>query len=300
MLKVIDISDHNCVIDFNKVKKEVDGVIIRVGRRGTETGALIIDKRAKSNLAGANAAGIPIGVYFFTEAISEAEAREEARYTMQLVKGYKLTLPIFIDSEDVGTSARANHNRIARDKRTAILSAFCDEVQKEGYAAGVYASEYWYKTYLNVNDLNYFLWVAKYSAIEPSIAWNAWQYTDRGRVNGISGNVDISRYNDTVVKPATPTKSNEEIADEVIAGKWGNGSDRKAKLNAAGYDYNAIQAIVNAKLKPKDTTTYYTIKKGDTLTAIAKKYGTTVAKLKKLNNIPNANKIYAGQKLKIK
>lgn len=101
-------------------------------------------------------------------------------------------------------------------------------------------------------------------------------------------------------KPAKKTIS--EIAAEVIAGKWGNGETRKKKLTEAGYSYTEIQAEVNKRLTGNTSSSSaktYTVKKGDTLTAIAKKYGTTVAKLKKANNIANANKIYVGQKLKI-
>ena len=303
MLKVIDISEFNGAIDFKKVSKEVNGVIIRAGYRGYSSGTLVVDKRYKANIAGAKAAGIPIGVYFVTQAITEAEARAEARFTMDLVKGYKLNMPMFIDSEDAGRGAgRADHGKLSRDKRTAILKAFCEECQREGYVTGIYASESWYKSYLNLSELaNFFIWVAKYSANAPSIKYNAWQYTSVGRINGINSNVDISRYDNSDIKPIpTPKKSNEEIADEVIAGKWGNGDDRKNKLKAAGYDYNEIQKIVNNKLKPKTTKEYYTVKKGDNLTKIAKKYGTTVNKLKVLNGIKNANLIYAGQKIRIK
>ncbi len=303
MLKVIDISQFNGAVDFAKVAKSVEGVIIRAGYRGYSSGTLVKDSRFSSNIAGASAAAMPIGVYFVTQAISEAEARQEARYTMDLVKGYKLSLPIFIDSEDAGRGAgRADHGKLARDKRTKILKAFCEEVQNEGYMAGIYASEFWLKTYLNVAELaNNFLWVAKYSAIEPSVKWDAWQYSDRGRINGINSNVDLSHYKDNVVELVAPTKkTNEEIADEVIAGKWGNGDERKAKLSGAGYNYDEIQKIVNTKLKPKTTKQYYKIKKGDTLTAIARKYGTTINKLKTLNNIKNANMIYAGQTIRVK
>jgi LysM repeat protein len=100
----------------------------------------------------------------------------------------------------------------------------------------------------------------------------------------------------------TPKKSNEEIADEVIAGKWGNTPERRARLEAAGYNYSTIQAIVNEKLKKYVTTgeVFYTVKSGDTLSAIAKKNVTTVAKLVSMNNIKNPNVIYVGQKLRVK
>ena len=297
-MKIIDISQFNGAIDFSKVKKEVDGVIVRAGYRGYGKGSLAKDIRFNNNAAGANANKIPLGVYFVTQAINTDEAEKEALFVLDMVKSYSLDLPIFIDSEDCNFgNGRADHGKLARNKRTAIVNAFCKTITNHGYKAGVYASEYWFKTYMNYKELNGFLWVAKYSAIEPSIKWNAWQFTDRGRVNGISGNVDISNFEEAT--PGTK-KTNEEIADEVIAGKWGNGEDRKTLLTAAGYDYNAIQKIVNSKVKPKATKEYYTIKKGDTLTAIAKKYGTTINKLKTLNSIKNANMIYAGQKIRIK
>jgi GH25 family lysozyme M1 (1,4-beta-N-acetylmuramidase) len=305
ILKVIDVSEFNGAIAWQNVAKACDGAIIRAGYRGYGSGTLVTDEKFKSNIKAASAAGIPIGVYFVTQAISEAEAREEARYTMELVKGYKLTLPIFIDSEDGNNGAgRADSGKLSRSKRTAILYAFCNEIQKEGYATGIYASEWWLENLVDLSKLkSFYLWVAKYSTYEPAIAWDAWQYTSAGRIDGVTGGVDISDFkNISITKPTTkPTKkSADEIANEVIAGKWGNGQLRKEKLEAAGYNYNEIQSKVNEKLNKKMTKKYYTVKAGDTLTDIAKKYNTTVDKLVKLNNIKNANLIYAGQKLRVK
>lgn len=304
-MRVIDVSEFNGAISWHKVVNSCDGAIIRAGYRGYGSGTLVTDEKFKSNIKAASAAGIPIGVYFYTQAISEIEARDEARYTMELVKGYKLTLPIFIDSEDGNNGAgRADSGKLSRAKRTAILKAFCEEIQKESYAAGVYASEWWLNNLLDISKLkNFYLWVAKYSTYEPNVAWDAWQYTRAGRIDGVTGGVDISDFkNISITKPTTkPTKkSADEIANEVIAGKWGNGQLRKEKLEAAGYNYNEIQSKVNEKLNKKTTKKYYTVKAGDTLTDIAKKYTTTVDKLVKLNNIKNANLIYAGQKLRVK
>lgn len=308
-MKIIDVSEFNGAIAWHKVVNNCDGAIIRAGYRGYGSGTLVTDKKLKTNLEAAKAAGVPIGVYFVTQAISEAEARLEARYTMALIKGYKLTLPIFIDSEDGGAGAgRADHGKLSREKRTAILKAFCEEIQSEGYATGIYASEYWLKSLVNLDKLKkYYLWVAKYSTNKPSIAFNAWQYTSKGRIDGVIGNVDISDFYDISISTPTekptekPTKkTDEEIADEVIAGKWGNGTKRKKALEAAGYNFYKIQDLVNAKLNKGDTKTYYTVKSGDTLSSIAAKYDTTVDKLVKLNNIKNANLIYAGQMLRVK
>lgn len=102
--------------------------------------------------------------------------------------------------------------------------------------------------------------------------------------------------------PTPSKKSNEEIANEVLVGQWGNGEDRKNKLTAAGYDYNAIQAIVNQKIGANPTqpaTQTYTVKSGDILSSIASKYGTTYQELARINGISNPNKIYPGQVLKI-
>ena len=92
--------------------------------------------------------------------------------------------------------------------------------------------------------------------------------------------------------------SNDEIANQVIAGKWGSGDDRKSRLQSAGYDYNAIQALVNSKLGVSSQRVYY-VKSGDTLSGIAAKYGTTVSSIASKNGISNVNKIYVGQKLVI-
>lgn len=304
-MRVIDVSEFNGAISWQKVVNSCDGAIIRAGYRGYSRGTLAKDENFNANIKAASAAGIPIGVYFVTQAISEAEAREEARYTMELVKGYKLNLPIFIDSEDANNGAgRADSGKLSRETRTAILYAFCDEIQKEGYATGIYASEWWLENLVDLSKLkSFYLWVAKYSTYEPAIAWDAWQYTSSGRVDGVIGNVDLSDFKDISIKPTTkPTKKKSitKIADEVIAGKWGNGAERKAKLEAAGYDYNKVQKKVNEKLSNNSGKKYYTVKAGDTLSAIAKKYNTTVDKLVKLNNIKNANLIYAGQRLRVK
>lgn len=308
-MRVIDVSQFNGSISWARVAKSCDGAIIRAGYRGYGSGTLVTDKNFKNNLAAAKAAGVPIGVYFVTQAITIAEAQAEARYTMELVKGYKLVYPIFIDSENGNAkgTGRADHGKLTRTTRTAIIKAFCEEIQANGYTAGVYASQSWFNDDLNLAELkDFYIWVAKYSSYAPNIYYNAWQYTSAGRVDGVTGNVDISNFKEVIDnKPSTPStpreKTNEEIADEVIAGKWGNGEDRKARLTAAGYDYDAIQRRVNEKLKPTSTgALYYTVKRGDTLTSIAARFGTTISRLVTLNNIKNANLIYAGQKLRIK
>ena len=293
-MKVIDVSQFNGSIVWDKVKDACDGAILRVGYRGYgSNGRLVTDTLFRSHIIIASTVGVPLGVYFVTQAINEAEARQEARYTLELVKGYKLLYPIFIDSENGSPkgTGRADRGKLTKAQRTAILKAFCEEIEANGYKAGVYASESWFRDELNRSELEkFYLWVAKYSSNAPNIKYDAWQYTSRGRVNGVTGYVDLSNFlklidnkkdDAATTTPTTDKLSNEEIAEEVIAGKWGNEEDRKARLKAAGYDYNAVQDIVNAKLKAKanNSAVYYTVKRGDTLSGIAVKYGTTVNKL---------------------
>lgn len=303
-MKVIDVSVFNGGINWAQVAKNCDGAIIRAGYRGYGSGKLVTDNNFTANIKWASAAGVPIGVYFVTQAINEDEARAEAKYTIDLVKGYKLALPIFIDSENGAPngSGRADRGKLTKAKRTAILAAFCIEIEKAGYTAGVYASESWFINDLNLTGLiTFYLWVAKYSKIAPSIKYNAWQYTSQGKISGISTNVDLSDFKELInTEPAKKTA--EEIADEVIAGKWGNGKEREERLKAAGYDYNEIQGLVNKKYNNyiNNKESYYIVKSGDTLSEIAKRFNTTVLTLKKLNNIKDINLIYAGQKLRVK
>ena len=125
------------------------------------------------------------------------------------------------------------------------------------------------------------------------------------RSGGFNGYTKAAYDDNTSTTPApvTPAKTVDELAQEVLDGKWGNGTDRKERLTAAGYDYSAVQAKVNALVKKQESThVYYTVKSGDTLSGIAKKYGTTVSAIQKLNPtlIKNVNLILTGWKIRVK
>lgn len=252
-MKVIDLSKWNGDVNFLEASKHAEGVIIRAGYRGYSNGKLVTDTKFKVNMIGANASGMKVGLYFVTQAISEQEAREEARYTTLLIRNHvpsdkrNLALPIFIDSEDAcGGRGRADHSKLSRAQRTKILNAFCEEIEKAGYKAGIYCGEYWLKTYLTASKLNYYLWVAKYSKNKPTTKYNAWQYTDKGTIPGIKGKVDISEFEE--IKTG---RNVEQIAEEVINGLWGNGEDRKNRLTKAGFNYKEVQTQVNRILKER-------------------------------------------------
>ena len=187
----IDVSKHNGKIDWNAVKSSgVDYAIIRCGYRGSSTGALITDPTFQTNIKGAQAAGIKVGIYVFSQAINEVEAVKEASFAVSLAKGNNLSYPIFIDTEACG--GRADSLDVAT--RTAVVNAFCQTIQSAGYKAGIYASKTWYEKKLNMGNVGgYKIWLAQYSA-EPTYKgrYDMWQYSSKGKISGINGNVDLN------------------------------------------------------------------------------------------------------------
>lgn len=194
--KGIDVSKWNGTIDWNAVANAgIDFAIIRVGYRGYTAGTLVEDPYFKQNIEGATKAGIKVGLYFFTQAITEAEAVEEASMAISLVSGYQLQLPIYFDTEKVEGDGRANNMDVS--KRTAITKAFCETIRNAGYLPGVYASTSWYNNQLKASELaDYDIWVAHYANVcGYKGRYHMWQYTSSGSVPGIKGRVDLNvRY----------------------------------------------------------------------------------------------------------
>ena len=188
----IDVSKWNGNIDWNAVKNSgVSYVIIRCGYRGSTTGALIEDPKYRANIQGALGAGIKVGVYFFTQAVNEVEAVEEASMVLGLVKGYNVSFPIFLDVEASGGRA----DGISPAARTAVCKAFCQTIQNSGYKAGIYANKTWFNEKIDTPSLtSYKIWLAQYAAA-PSYSrtkYDIWQYSSKGSVPGISGSVDMN------------------------------------------------------------------------------------------------------------
>lgn len=189
----IDVSSHQGNIDWASVKAAgINFAIIRVGYRGSQTGALVEDSCFKKNIQGATANGINVGVYFFTQATTEAEAVEEASMALTLCSGYNLSYPIFVDTENGSGAARANG--LDKGNRTACVAAFCKTIANGGRKAGVYASKSWYNNKIDASAFsNYFIWVAQYNTTcNYKGKYNMWQYSSKGSVPGIKGNVDVN------------------------------------------------------------------------------------------------------------
>ena len=188
----IDVSKFQGSIDWNAVK--ADGItfaIIRCGYRGYGSGALVEDSTYRQNIQGAINAGLRVGVYFYSQAINEAEAVEEASMVLSLVSGYSLPLGVYYDTESVG-GGRAN--ALSAAERTACAVAFCETIRSAGYSAGVYSYASWFYNALNFANISkYNIWIAQYrDTLSFSYKHNIWQYTGSGSVNGISKPVDMN------------------------------------------------------------------------------------------------------------
>lgn len=190
IIKGIDISTFQKAPDFTKVKAAgVQFVIIRAG-----FGENNIDKQFKRNISECNRLGIPCGVYWFSYALSAADAAQEARYCLEAVRPYRLEYPIFYDLEyDTIRYAKQNGVTIGKSLATQMAAAFCGEIEKAGYYAANYSNSDYLSTMFDQKVLSRFdLWYAWYNAKCNREDAGLWQYSSSGGVNGISGKVDMN------------------------------------------------------------------------------------------------------------
>lgn len=191
----IDVSEHQLEIDWQAVADAgIDYAYIRVGYRGYDRGGVYPDDYAEENLQGAKDAGIPVGVYFYSQAISPEEAREEAQFVLNAIKGWKIAYPIVFDWEWVSEDARTG----TMDSRgvTACTKAFCEEIENAGYDAAFYFNQDLASNTFRLGELlDYPFWLAQYTdALTFPYQVKIWQFTSTGSVPGITGNVDINLY----------------------------------------------------------------------------------------------------------
>ena len=259
MKKGIDISKHDGVIDWQKARNSgfVDFAIMRAGY-----GRLIEqkDKKFEANYQGCKENGIPCGAYWYSYAHSVAEIQIEARVFLQVIKEKQFEYPVYLDFEE-----KSQFN-LGKAKCTEMAKAFLEILENAGYYAGLYSSKSHLENYFSEEILrNYTVWVAHYGVSKTSYRYpfDIWQYSSDSSVPGINHKCDLNYcYKDDfpeIIKNAglngftknsnSPEKSVDELAKEVLENKWGTGADRKARLTAAGYCYEAVQNAVNALLK---------------------------------------------------
>ena len=309
MLKGIDISHWQEGIDLGAI--DVDFVIIKATEGNGYT-----DEMCDTFYQKAKSLGKKLGVYHFARPDLGNSPEAEADWFVKETLGYHKEAMLVLDWESGDLT------------NVAWAKAWLDRVySKTGVKPVIYmsASVMHGADWSSVVKADYGLWVANYGTNDgtaqesvfdryPLKYWSfyaLWQYTSKGRLNGYNGNLDLNYFSgdDTAwdkyaggspssSKPSNPveTKSTDDLAREVIAGKYGNGEDRK---NALGSRYDEVQARVNEILGINQAE-YYIVQSGDNLTKIANRYGTTVNQLVAWNNIANANLIYPGQKLRVK
>lgn len=342
---LIDVSEHNGTINWEEVKKHIDGAIIRCGYGMDQTDQ--DDKQWERNVAECERLGIPYGVYLYSYATNTERAKSEAQHVLRLIKGHKLSYPVYFDMEEKGTESVAVEN----------AKLFGDMIEEAGYWCGVYYNKDWHNRVVKGQLDRFTLWGASYGSnngqvqenYKPNFGEDIWQYSSTGKVPGISGNVDVNVcYRDFPAeilgtgqpvpqpespKPSAPSGSTLDLVVATLRGEYGNGDERKNALGSRyaevqgvidhialasastlaeetkagnygngdtrktvlGSRYNEVQNIINGA-----QSVYHTVRSGETLSGIAAKYGTNYQHLAKINGISNPNKIYVGQKIKIR
>jgi len=187
---VIDVSEHQGVIDWNKVKSKIDGAIIRCGYGDDITSQ--DDKQYVRNLSECERLKIPKGIYLYSYATTETQAKSELAHILRLIKGHTFELPIFLDCEEAGTESFA-------PKACKII---CDGVKAAGFTPGVYSSLFWWNTYLT-EVTEYVRWVAQWSSVcTYNGIYSLWQYSETGKVDGIGTAVDMNYLYDNIEETA--------------------------------------------------------------------------------------------------
>ena len=231
--KGIDVSYYQGEIDWEKVKKAgIQFAIVRVGYRGYgKEGNLAKDPKGIENIKEALKAGIPIGVYIFSQAITEAEAREEADYILKQIEGYEITLPVVMDYEyasvDGALGGRLYDAQLSKSAATKVCKAFCKRVTSKGYTPMVYANSDMLRNHLNADEISseYPIWLAHYTnKTDYAGAYDFWQYTSKGTVSGISGRVDMNFH---YIKETVPGISGLKATITTM--------DSKEESKASGY-----------------------------------------------------------------
>lgn len=192
--KGIDVSKYQESINWKKVADdEVEYAFIRLGIRGYTEGEILVDDTFQENMEGALDNDIDVGVYFFTQATSEAEAEEEAAFVIDSIEGYDVSYPVVIDIESV-SNRKARTNDLTKEERTKYCITFCEKIKEAGYTPMIYGNLKTFMLMLDMEQLeDYDKWFAYYDeSVYFPYDFTIWQYSSKGAVNGIGGDVDMN------------------------------------------------------------------------------------------------------------
>ena len=202
-IKCIDVSTWQGDIDWKKVKAAGYGhAILRAGfgRESTQ-----VDNKFEKNYKNAKAAGVKLGAYWYSYAVDKADAVKEAKACLSVLKGKTFEMPVYFDMEE------SSMTKLGKTKLTEMAKAFCDTIKEGGFVPGVYSNPNWFNNYLDYNALKklYSIWLAQYNKV-AQYECDVWQYASDGKVNGISGSVDMNIiYNSSIIKSETVAEKKE-------------------------------------------------------------------------------------------
>lgn len=327
----LDISSYQNGISFDAIKNSVEFLILRAGFTGWGTGVSYNKDNCFENFYNqAKSRGIPVGAYWYSCANTYQKGVDEANYMYNnCLKGKQFEYPIYIDVEDT-------HHQVGnKNGVTQAIKGFCETLEAKGYYVGIYASDIsGFKDKMNIGELNaYDKWVARYGSTPKYVSsYGMWQSSSSGRINGYNGNLDtdvaykdypsiiksngLNGYAGGTVTPSPqaspqPVPQPTETTYTVVAGdtlsgiasRYGTTYQELARINnIANPNLIYVGQVIKIPTSGTNSTSNvitYTVKKGDTLSGIASRYGTTYQKIAQDNGIANPNLIYAGQTLKI-
>ncbi|QFG05701.1 endolysin [Bacillus phage 035JT001] len=313
----IDISRYQGNVDWKRVVKDNVKFVFMKATQGTN----YTDPKLSANIKGSEAVGLENGLYHYATFRNKTEALAQARFFVSKAGKYKFERGLVLDLEE-------NRGGLGRTALTEAALAFLDYINSKGHKAVLYINKNYYDNLLDMSRIlpKYEVWIARYNSYLNVEGADYWQYTDKGKVDGIAGYVDLNYSLDdsTNEKAGSTTKPNKS-KPSVSAGRAKNSdgtytvrsgdtlSEIAADFGVKASDLQKWNGIKNAnvisvgqklKLKgssssPTSSTKTYTVKSGDSLSKIAAKYGTTVSNLQKLNGIKDPNFIKVGQKLKV-
>ncbi len=323
-IKGLDVSRFQGEVDWERVKAAgYQFAMLRAGY-GDDS----VDGQFRRNASECNRLGLPIGAYWFCYAASPENAAQEADSCIRTVSGYRLDYPVCYDIEQASADYVEKQGvSFTPALAQSLVKSFCDRIEAQGYFAMFYSNRSFYDTYLGAALAGrYAFWYARYTDTFDGTDCGIWQYTSTGSVPGISGNVDLDlAYVDypSVIRraglnhldgtaPVPPSPAPQYITYVIqpgdtlsgIAQRFGTSVRTLAELNGISdpdkiYAGNTIRVPENGS-SGGSAPVYYTIRPGDTLSGIALKYGTTVSALARLNGISDPDKIYAGDRIRIR
>ncbi len=308
----IDVSVWQGEVDFEQVRAAgVEVVYIRAGEGDNHT-----DPWLERHYASAQKAGMKIGFYHFVNARTTQDAQKQARFFLSLIGGKQAQLRPVIDMGDM--------SGLTDSEITAIAQAFLSEVEAlSGQKGAIYIDASGARDILNASLAQYPLWVANYGVSEPESngkwnGWAGWQYTNQGRVPGVNGYVDRDYFNQamfleesTATPPVDPPKQDDNLITvtvrrgdtlRAIAARYDTTADSIARINDLpnpNLIFPGQKLVVRRGWAPAARYIEYTVQAGDTLSALAARYGTTVDSIVALNHITDPNRITTGQKLRV-